>query len=109
MSQLYGRLGLIVQMAGCGLGLVGRLASCRLRVASHALGRSLSLLQHLGVNGLTLLHGDLALGDQLFHQFLGFLRTKCHGAHAGQEHVFQSIGNRRHFEASVLVELASPS
>ena len=107
VSQLRSCLGLVVQVAGGSLRPMSRLASRGLRVASHALGRSLSLLQHLGVDGLTLLHGDLALGDQLFHQFLGFLRTKCHGAHAGQEHVLQSIGNRRHFGASLISTVIS--
>ena len=83
MSQLRSCLGLVVQVAGGSLRPMSRLASCRLRVASHALGRSLSLLQHLGVDGLTLLHGDLALGDQLFHQFLSLLRAEGHGAHTG--------------------------
>ena len=88
---------------------MSRLASRGLHLLSHALGRGLGLLQHLGVDLFALLHGDLALGDQLFHQFLGFLCAERHGAYASQKHVFQSIGNRRHFEASVLVELASPS
>ena len=96
-------------MARSRLGLTGRLAGRGLGLLAHALGRGLGLLQHLGVDSLALLHGDLALGDQRLHQLLGFLRAKRHGAYAGQEHIFQPIGNRRHFEASVLVKLASPS
>ena len=107
VSQHRGRLGLIVQVARGRLSLTGCLADRGLGLLAHALGGGLSLFQHLGVDGLALLHGDLALGDKLLHQLLGLLGAERHGAHTSQEHVLQSIGNRRHFGASLISTVIS--
>ena len=77
LRQLGGGLGLIGQMARSRLGLTGRLAGrgLGLLAATRSAVAWACFTAPFGVDSLALLHGDLALGDQL-HQLLGFLRAK---------------------------------
>ena len=49
-----------------------------------------------GVDLLALIHGELAFGDELINQILGFFAGYGHRADAGQEDVFESVAEGSH-------------